>query len=1224
MAEPSHFDLMTTPLSGTNLIEAGAGTGKTFAITGLFLRLLVEKHLPVDSILVVTFTEAATDELKARIRDKIRAAVAVFSGSRTDDPFLRRLRADTPRPEMTLNTLKQALLAFDQAAIHTIHGFCWKILRENAFESGHRFESELSEDQETLKEKIVADFWRCHFYEASPLFVDYALEKGVSMASLLTLIHTGLAHVDLTVVPRPESPDTSVEEAAYKQAFDTVSRTWASVKTEIRTLLATHEGLNRTRYPVSKIPDWVAEMDHYLAAGSDRMRLFQNFEKFTHTALQSAARKGYKPLCHPFFEQCEQLKNSHHALSGAYEKQLLALKGKLFEFVNTELTTQKRQRNILSFEDLLLKVNQALRGSRGSRLRRVIREKFKAALIDEFQDTDPVQYTIFNRLFAVKSHILFLVGDPKQAIYGFRGADVFAYIKASNAVKSRYTLRDNWRSDPGLIHAINRIFSHTQSPFVYGAIPFAPARPADKPRECLSMGDHTGAPFQLWFLSADQVYDKVKAISKTDARGLIADAVAGEIARLVSAGEKGEGSIGERPIRERDIAVLVRRNADAVIVKQALTARGIQSVVNTTGNLFDAREALEMEQVLAAVAEPNNEELIRTALGTQMMGLSGEDLDRMTQATQDWEQWLVAFRRYREIWESRGFIRMMRHLIFREGMLCGVMALSDGERRATNLLHLTEVLHRVETEERLRVHGLLKWLQEQRAPDTPRRDTHQLRLESDEDLVKIVTIHKSKGLEYPVVFCPFLWDSAVLPKPLNHFVFHDEAHDGRATLDLGSKDVEDHKRFAEKERLAENLRLLYVSLTRAKHRCYMVWGRFNQAQTAAPAYLLHAHDAARAPDPVQAVATEVKGKDEAAMRADLRGLVSGTGTGATPNGSEVMALTSMPLPSEEIGSEAVHPATVPLTARTLSGMPDPEWRVSSFSSLISGHVQSPDTSDRDMASPEDPEVDMGAVPESGEIDPWSIFAFPRGARAGLCLHDVLEHLDFTEVHGAQTETLVEQKLSEYGFEPGWKTALGQMILKVMAVPLTAGTKRFTLSQIPLTRRLNELAFTFPLRRVTPKTFRQLFQTHPIKQMPESTPQWIEGLEFSPAKGFMKGFMDLVFEYEDRFYLVDWKSNFLGPEAQAYDQAALGRSMADHGYILQYHLYALALDQYLTLRVKDYRYDTHFGGIYYIFLRGVDPQHPELGIYRDRPAPEVMQAFHHHLVDNTSSTHSLGA
>ncbi|MDZ7697408.1 MAG: exodeoxyribonuclease V subunit beta [Deltaproteobacteria bacterium] len=1202
------FDLLTTPLEGTNLIEAGAGTGKTYAITALFLRLLIEKNLTADAILVVTFTEAATEELKARIRDRIRDALAVFSGKAAGDRFLNQLKEKTGDVDAAVRALKAALLAFDQAAIHTIHGFCWKLLREHAFESGNPFETDLMTDQEALKKEIVADFWRIHFYEASPLFIHYALQRGFQLSELMTLVNTGLAHVDLRITPRMEIPDTSKEEAAYKAAFKAACALWPTARSEVETLLTTSDGLHKGKYPPGKIPDWIRDMDGYIAAGWARGQWVERLVKFTESELASAAKKGYRPPAHPYFEACEHVKKCRDDLLKAYETRLVALKGRLFDYVREELNKRKAAKNTLSFDDLLLRVDRALGTPKGRGLKQAVRSAFRAALIDEFQDTDPVQYRIFNTLFANGQHILFLVGDAKQAIYGFRGADIFAYMDAARAVRSRYTLSENWRSEPGLIDATNAVFLSKNAPFLYDDIRFVPATPAEKARDAFTLDGGSPHPFQLWLCDPSLAGEGKKAIPKGEAREVIAASVAGEIARMVADGREGSALIGETPVRERDIAVLVRRNKDAEIIQAALAALNINSVLYTSANLFDSREALEMERLMAALADPNDEVRIRTALSTDMLGLSGEALDRLKDADDDWEAWLVKFRHYHDLWGAKGFIRMLRGLIRDEGILTRLIAHGDGERRATNLRHLSEVLHQAERGKRLRVHGLLKWLKEARAPDTPRMDTHQLRLESDEDPVKIVTIHKSKGLEYPISFCPFLWDGARLKDNKSPFMFHDEAHGRRATLDLGSEQVQAHRRLAEKEQLAENLRLLYVALTRAKNRCTMVWGRFHQSDTAAPAYLFHAPEGAGEADPVGAVSLAVREKDDAAFKADVEDLARRAGNGIT--------VGPLPAPENRVLKD-VHKGAENLRAREFDGRIDHEWRVSSFSSLSSGGEASPWTADRDMLNEAPEEAPTGAPEDSEAADPLSIFAFPKGARAGLCLHEMFEHLDFTHPQMGQTAPLVERKLDEYGFDPAWSPSLCEMIHRVLTVPLTPEDPGFTLSRINADDRLNELEFTFPLKRITPGTLNRIFRDHGKGEVPNPPAQWTDRLAFSPVKGFMRGFMDLVFQFEGHFYLVDWKSNFLGVGSSAYEQGALSGAMTAHAYVLQYHLYALALDRYLALRLAAYDYETHFGDIYYIFLRGVDPERDaSLGIYRDRPDVRLIEALRANLIDET--------
>ncbi|NVM27028.1 MAG: UvrD-helicase domain-containing protein, partial [Desulfobacterales bacterium] len=568
--------------------------------------------------------------------------------------------------------------------------------------------------------------------------------------------------------------------------------------------------------------------------------LFQGFEKFTSGELEESVKKNHAPPGHPFFDLCQTLREKQRELERVFDQRLLGLKVELFHYVHDELVRRKGQKNIQFFDDLLLRLHRSLEEKSGEALAGAMRMKFRAALIDEFQDTDPIQYAIFKRVFGTGKGILFLIGDPKQAIYGFRGADVFAYMDAARDVESRYTLGENWRSEPDLIAAINAIFARADRPFVYDEIPFQPAAPAtNKDPDFLRMDGQREPPLELWFVDASKVGEPGKTITKTRARELIPRAVADEISRLISLGRDSRTLIGKTPLSEGDIAVLVRTNSEARLMQETLSSLGIPSVLYTTESLFDSHEALEMDRVLAGISEPNNERLLKAAMATDMMGTRGEELDGLTEDETGWEKWLLNLKRYHDLWEEHGFIRMFRYLLFEQKVLTRLMSFPDGQRRTTNVLHLSEVLHVASTERRLCMAGLLKWLSEQRDSTAPRLEEHQLRLESDENAVKLVTIHKSKGLEYPVVFCPFAWGGSRIERKKDPFTFHDELDNMRLTLDLGSEGMDENRVFAEKEQLAENLRLLYVALTRARSRCYLVWGRFKDAETSAPAYLFH-------------------------------------------------------------------------------------------------------------------------------------------------------------------------------------------------------------------------------------------------------------------------------------------------------------------------------------------------------------------------------------------------
>ncbi len=616
------------------------------------------------------------------------------------------------------------------------------------------------------------------------------------------------------------------------------------------------------------------------------------------------------------------------------------------------------------------------------------------------------------------------------------------------------------------------------------------------------------------------------------------------------------------------------------MVRQALAPLGVPSILYSEDNLFDAPEAEEAERILRAIAEPDHEGFTMAALATDAMGMTAEEIDHIRDDEGAWETEALKFRKYHELWKDRGFIRMFRSFVTDEGVLARLMALPGGERRITNLLHLMEVLHQASVDGKLNIIGLLKWLSEQRDPFTPRLEEHQLRLESDENAVNIVTIHKSKGLEYPVVFCPFSWNGSRVSG--EDFSFHDKACEMRLTLDVGSPQKESHRLAAEREALAENLRLLYVALTRAKCRCYLIWGRIRDSETSAPAYLIC--PPATSDEEVSATERRVRGLDDEAMLSMTLGMVQDAGG--------TFKLLEQQSPGGEDDFNGPEEESVALSCREFRGKIDKTWKISSFSSVVSKSLRGEESADRDAL----PESEEEELQEKEEVS--GIFAFPQGTKAGTCLHALFEGLDFTEEDPGLAMTKVRKALRSHGFAESWDETILGMVRRVLSVPLEGEGERFSLNRVRSEDRANELEFYFPLRSLDRTTLGQLLEEEGI---PGGNPSRIGRLDFAPVRGFVRGFIDLVFRLGNRFYFVDWKSNFLGASIEKYDQASLTRAMADGHYILQYHLYTLALNQYLRLRLPDYEYERDFGAVFYIFLRGVDPEKgQEYGVYRARP------------------------
>lgn len=1204
------FDLANSPFSGTNLIEASAGTGKTYTIAALYLRLIIEEQLRPHQILVVTFTRAATAEIKDRVRNKLIQLKSAFSSGSSTDIFIDRLVKKHDNPVLAMRLIQDALFDFDKAAIFTIHGFCQRVLQENAFETRSLFDTELVTDISVLTQEIADDFWRKNLYAMPPEFISYALKK-ISGPDFFLKLLAQKKTPEIKIIPNIGQPALS-SLPAFRKIYKKLKNLWPGSRTGVlqqlksAALSATIYGSLRTEARPGgvsnrdlKIISLVEAMDRFVDTKLAGFPLFKNFENYTTAKIRTATRKKHSPPSHEIFDICEELYQKGLVLEAEMERYLLFLKIECFKFAETELAAKKKNTNIQFFDDLLLMVKKALESKGGNALAGAIRDQYKAALVDEFQDTDAVQYDIFSKLFSSKQSTLFMIGDPKQSIYSFRGADIFSYMQAARHADSKYTLIENWRSKPGLIKAINTIFSNVKAPFIFKKILFEEGIPGEKGEAAIEK-----APLTLWYLA----FEQAKSINKTVAVKLIATAVAGEISRIISNGIQAEDALAADGINPGDIAVLVRTNRQAQIIKTHLSSRQIPCVLYSSGNIFHSHEALEMERVLSSMAEPADERLFRAALVTDMMGVSGQELDLQSQEPLWWQDRLGAFREYFQLWRQYGLIRMLSKFMAKEKIRERLLSFADGERRLTNVLHLIEVLYQESVAKNLGTTGLVRWLSEQRQTALSDSETHQLRLESDEHAVKIITIHKSKGLEYPVVFCPFGWEGSLIKS--KEIAFHDNTGNYNLVLDLDAGQNSLHIVRAQNELLAENLRLLYVALTRAKKRCYLVWGCFKAAETSALAFLFHSdrtltYDISSA-DVVAALRADIANKKSEDFLADLKRLASRSeGT-----------IELIPMPGGSDGDyHHYNTFDEKRFCRQFSGKIDTAWKVASYSYLISKRILDEALPDRDAFR--DPKQDIPDhrrdVPEGTDI-----YSFPKGTRAGIFFHDLFEHLDFLSKDSDHPNKLITEKLRAHGFGIRWQAPISTMLQKVLAAPLTSDPVPLTLSGVKPQDRINEMEFYFPLNPITPQKLKKIFEDHRDADILANFPRRIEKLSFSLAKGFMKGYIDLIIHAKGRYFLVDWKSNFLGSRREDYGQTALIQTMNEDFYILQYHLYTLALHQYLQMRVPGYRYDSDFGGVIYIFIRGVDSdQGSDFGIYKDLPTPDIIRALGSTLIPNFS-------
>ena len=1158
------LDPLRLPLIGERLIEASAGTGKTFTIAALYLRLLLglggeaayPRAISVEELLVVTFTEAATEELRGRIRSNIHELRIACLRGESDNPLYSALLAEIADKDDAAKTLLLAERQMDEAAVFTIHGFCQRMLSLNAFESGMLFEQQLIEDESRLRYQACADFWRRHCY---PLTRDIAAvihDVWKGPRDLLKSLDRWLQG-EAPQLKSPPAPNETLAERHQQiiARIDSLKQQWREQVGEIEGVLE-NSGLDRRKFNRGNQGKWMEKVNAWAQEETLSYQLPDALEKFAQSFLLERTKAGGEPPVHPLFSAVESLLASSLTLTD------LVLARAMVE-IRDAVAREKRRRGELGFDDMLSRLDEALRGDSGETLASAIRQRFPVAMIDEFQDTDPQQYRIFRRIWRRQPETaLLLIGDPKQAIYAFRGADIFTYMKARGDVAAHYTLDTNWRSSPGMVGSVNRLFSLSDNPFMFHEIPFLPVKAAAKNKGLRFTVDAADVPaMNVWLMPGDTV-------GSGDYQTFMAQLCATQIRDWLSAGQRGRALLwrGEtsRPVQASDITVLVRNRLEAAQVREALQTLGIPSVyLSNRDSVFETLEAQELLWLLQAVLAPERENTLRSALATSMFGLTALDIENLNQDEQAWDALVEEFSEYRQIWRQRGVMPMLRALMTARHIAENLLATRGGERRLTDILHISELLQEAASQLESE-HALVRWLAQHIAEPDSNAASQQMRLESDKHLVQIVTIHKSKGLEYPLVWLPFI---ARFRKQDQAF-YHDR-ETFAAVLDLGQDEAS--LELAEAERLAEDLRLLYVALTRAVWHCSLGVAPLSSRKSGNSDFHLSA---------LGRLLQAGEAMDAAGLAARLADFCHGDIALQRPG---ELDLTPWQAPA----------ATIPrLSARELQRRIADDWRVTSYSGLqqhgFSGGQDLLPRLDVDAAG-------VGEVVEEPQLTPHQ---FPRGAAPGTFLHSLFEELDFTQ---PVPEGWMAEKLQLSGFDAQWAPVLTDWLGGVLKTRLPGAD--IALNQLAARDKQVEMAFYLPIAQLlTAERLDALIRQY--DPLSADTPP----LDFRQVRGMLKGFIDLVFRHEGRYYLLDYKSNWLGEDREAYTRPAMEQAMRAHRYDLQYQLYSLALHRYLRHRLADYDYDRHFGGVIYLFLRGMDGQEGGQGIFTTRPVRPLIDGL----------------
>lgn len=1195
MAEKIPLNPITLPLNQISLIEASAGTGKTYTIGSLYLRLLLKagennfsRPLNVEEILVVTFTEMATEELKKKIRERITDVIGKLTAfaetqdksAFKNDEFLTALSQDLDIFE-AIHRLKLAEQNMDLAAIYTIHGFCRRMLMQYAFHSGIHFNLELIKDQSDLLVRFANEFWREHFYPLTFEMADFIANELGSPDYVLSLLESDLGKNLIVDLENQQALSISITEflqqylGEYFKDIKALKRFWLESEGKISELITEElnkdyakgepKSLSRRSYNTSRLAKWIDQVNAWANDPRDYVLNETLMSYFTQSALGEKGEEGASPFIAPIFTELEERANA--LMSPDLLRRVIlyhyrqGLQQKLLDY---KLNHQEK-----SFDDLLRLLCEALQGDQGDELAEMIRFQYPFAMIDEFQDTDSQQYAIFSKIYrdnSEKNTGFIMIGDPKQAIYRFRGADIFTYLKASDEAQSRFELTKNYRSEKNLVDGVNALFDFPQSPFIYQNIKFTAVDSRDDHLQFYLNGKAEPA-YRFYLTESDKV-------NKTEMAKICAISIQHW---LKSAAENQAVFQNEdtcKTLQPANIAVLVKNRYEAADVIQELQKLGIASVyLSDQSSVFDSHVAVELLRILKACLNVA-ERPILNAIATALFGLNAADIHQIQQNEADWQRWADSFAQYQQTWQRQGILAMLHQILLEQGISERLLSQATGERDLTDFLHLAEILQQAATLHETEA-ALLSWFEKQIQGEG--RQEAQIRLESERQLVKIVSIHKSKGLEYDLVWLPFLAVPSKIPTAGDMNVYYSKERD-ETLWDMENRNLN----ALYEETFAEELRLLYVALTRAKYQmAFALPAQFDKKWNALH-YVLSQGEIGKE------IALSAPKDTETLLQTFKEKMQDNVEICTKPN-------------LEAFPTLSINTKNDDLKAAEFTGNIEQDWRITSFTSIEQGHRRQhyftesagkkhavfDDAKDYDSQNAIEISTALLSENESNILD------LPRGKQVGTALHRHFENCYFSDLANTEEIDKLRQSLQ---LDETFTEPLQNWLQQISHTPLS---NEIGIALADLTNKdcIKEMPFYLAIREhFDVEAFNRTLKAH--HHLPS------EPLQFEQIQGMVRGSIDLVFRHNGKYYLVDYKSNFLGSTLADYNQEALKKEMLHSHYDWQYLIYMLALHRYLQSVVPHYDYSRDFGGVFYLFLRGMNGE-PQSGVFYDRPSVELI-------------------
>jgi exodeoxyribonuclease V beta subunit len=1248
MKEMKEFNVLDAPLSGVHLVEANAGTGKTWNIEALVIRLLIEKELEPSQVLVVTFTDAAAQELRERVLDRINQVYSVLNEESysENDPFLLACFQKYRHNQKVMDHLELCKSKFDEASIYTIHSFCKQVLTDFRFEAGLETEMQIIPDSRVIQQEVITDEWRylnhrfskdsesqladilygkLSLTELQQSFRTYASGTGIRLDTDADVLLAGEIEC---VKSRWTGKKTISWSRDYVNQLNEAIQLWADDQDEIRKqwLRAEYRSYNYSKNGEK----WENDLQQFLQNPMSS-NISDHVSKFTTSFLQDKPLKkdstSPRPK-HPFFDTIDFLFNAKPLL----ENQILR---ESCERMKKSYMQKRQQQQVLIFDDLLAFTERALNpveNAGAHSLTAKLREKYPAALIDEFQDTDHTQFSIFRRIYIeLKSNnlLLYMIGDPKQSIYLFRGADLKTYFKARNDAEYNFTLAKNFRSTEPLIQGVNAVFG-AKHVFLDDELTYNPST-ANKLTSGLKIGNESTAPARFINIQS-------RSTSKISCETAVMKWVVTSISRILSSSGAESTIIDKktglsRRLNPGDIAILVSKHDQSRRLKHLLAELGIPAVESGDSSVFLSEEAGYLNLLLDVVLDPRRIRKVKALLTTPMFGLTSDEVRLLQDDETEWSLFTDSFRTGEQIILKKGILAGLRYLFDKLDIEKNLVKRSSGERSITNLRHLSELLHVEEESQRRSLAGLSSWLLAQRSDgEFAKSDDKNMRLETDDERVHIMTMHSSKGLQFPIVYAPFLWTKAWGKKSEVFYVKSQETGDFDRTYDPYNRVYPFGSDQGRLESLQDRIRLLYVTLTRAEERFYVPFTNYREFKLS-PLYIALVSSLAK-----EGVSSSMLGSS--LVKSSTDELEIPTDWDSDDFVAEVLSKLAKVNPScihfEQCDSIQ---SPVPFTQDTRQESLNPQVfsenhksrvfpsrMVSSYSSIQRkyGHEQSIDGMQNDEHSVPDSEVlEPGAtIADNGQytdIRKW-ILNFPKGSTTGNYWHELLELVDFS--NPSTWDEIVNHVSDKYGYsDESYKENIQQLIQFTVDSPIGKHevflkyhpeAESLKLSELKWSQTRREMEFLYPYSANDLQTL--VNELNDSSEIGENVSA-LANINVFNSNSLLTGLVDLIFEYKGKYFILDYKSNHLGSSLSDYSSAELSNNIRSNGYNLQYHLYTAALSKYLDKQINGFSYDLHFGGVFYLYWRGLNPD-DITGVYFDKPNWEVVKPLMGKIDDKT--------